>query len=118
MILSYCTILLIELLEAMEAAVLEILKVVIECCYYLQMFTRECMSHYLRVFNFLWRAKRMEYILTDIWKGHMCNAKLLKNMPGKGLISVHNYINFCFLSIILQIINRREYSSGYSGSFK
>nr|XP_033803946.1 gamma-tubulin complex component 3 isoform X2 [Geotrypetes seraphini] len=44
-------------------------------------FTRECMSHYLRVFNFLWRAKRMEYILTDIWKGHMCNSKLLKSMP-------------------------------------
>ncbi|OCT92539.1 hypothetical protein XELAEV_18015595mg [Xenopus laevis] len=44
-------------------------------------FTRECMSHYLRVFNFLWRAKRMEYILTDIWKGHMCNAKLLKGIP-------------------------------------
>ncbi|KAJ8351983.1 hypothetical protein SKAU_G00234590 [Synaphobranchus kaupii] len=44
-------------------------------------FTRECMSHYLRVFNFLWRAKRMEYTLTDIWKGQMCNAKLLKNMP-------------------------------------
>ncbi|KAI6078677.1 Gamma-tubulin complex component 3 [Aix galericulata] len=47
----------------------------------LEVFTRECMSHYLRVFNFLWRAKRMEYILTDIWKGHMCNAKLLKSMP-------------------------------------
>ncbi|XP_018102678.1 gamma-tubulin complex component 3 homolog isoform X2 [Xenopus laevis] len=44
-------------------------------------FTRECLSHYLRVFNFLWRAKRMEYILTDIWKGQMCNAKLLKSMP-------------------------------------
>nr|XP_020447782.1 gamma-tubulin complex component 3 [Monopterus albus] len=44
-------------------------------------FTRECMGHYLRVFNFLWRAKRMEYTLTDIWKGQMCNAKLLKNMP-------------------------------------
>ncbi|XP_031414528.1 gamma-tubulin complex component 3 [Clupea harengus] len=44
-------------------------------------FTRECMGHYLRVFNFLWRAKRMEYILTDIWKGQMCNAKLLKSMP-------------------------------------
>ncbi|XP_077014818.1 gamma-tubulin complex component 3 isoform X4 [Tamandua tetradactyla] len=49
-------------------------------------FTRECMSHYLRVFNFLWRAKRMEYILTDIRKGHMCNAKLLRNMPGRILI--------------------------------
>lgn len=48
-----------------------------------QVFTRECMSHYLRVFNFLWRAKRMEYILTDIRKGHMCNAKLLRNMPGE-----------------------------------
>ncbi|XP_071991684.1 gamma-tubulin complex component 3 isoform X1 [Engystomops pustulosus] len=44
-------------------------------------FTRECMNHYLRVFNFLWRAKRMEYILTDVWKGHMCNTKLLKSMP-------------------------------------
>uniref|UniRef100_A0A8P4GQ83 Tubulin gamma complex component 3 n=1 Tax=Dicentrarchus labrax TaxID=13489 RepID=A0A8P4GQ83_DICLA len=46
-------------------------------------FTRECMGHYLRVFNFLWRAKRMEYTLTDIWKGQMCNAKLLKTMPGQ-----------------------------------
>lgn len=44
-------------------------------------FTRECMGHYLRVFNFLWRAKRMEYTLTDIWKGQMCNAKLLKTIP-------------------------------------
>uniref|UniRef100_A0A4W3IZB7 Tubulin gamma complex component 3 n=1 Tax=Callorhinchus milii TaxID=7868 RepID=A0A4W3IZB7_CALMI len=44
-------------------------------------FTRECMSHYLRVFNFLWRAKRMEYVLTDIWKGQMCNSKLLKSIP-------------------------------------
>ncbi|XP_060922876.1 gamma-tubulin complex component 3 [Limanda limanda] len=45
------------------------------------LFTRDCMGHYLRVFNFLWRAKRMEYTLTDIWKGQMCNAKLLKTMP-------------------------------------
>ncbi|XP_061841124.1 gamma-tubulin complex component 3 isoform X2 [Nerophis lumbriciformis] len=44
-------------------------------------FTRECMGHYLRVFNFLWRAKRMEYTLTDIWKGQMCSAKLLQTMP-------------------------------------
>lgn len=52
------------------------------CVCVCQVFTRECMSHYLRVFNFLWRAKRMEYTLTDIWKGQMCNAKLLKTMPG------------------------------------
>ncbi|XP_060039852.1 gamma-tubulin complex component 3, partial [Erinaceus europaeus] len=44
-------------------------------------FTRERMSQYLRAFNFLWRAKRVEYILTDIRKGHMCNARLLRAMP-------------------------------------
>lgn len=51
------------------------------------------MSHYLRVFNFLWRAKRMEYTLTDIWKGQMCNAKLLKTMPGT---NTHTHISFKF----------------------
>uniref|UniRef100_A0A3B3SNA0 Tubulin gamma complex component 3 n=1 Tax=Paramormyrops kingsleyae TaxID=1676925 RepID=A0A3B3SNA0_9TELE len=52
-----------------------------ECVPVSVVFTRECMSCYLRVFNFLWRAKRMEYILTDIWKGQMCSGKLLKGMP-------------------------------------
>lgn len=51
------------------------------------------MSHYLRVFNFLWRAKRMEYTLTDIWKGQMCNAKLLKTMPGVLLLCPHHKFN-------------------------
>lgn len=37
---------------------------------------------YLRVFNFLWRAKRMEYILAGIWKGQMTNSRMLKSVPG------------------------------------
>ena len=45
-------------------------------------FTSECMMMYLRVFNFLWRAKRMEYILAVIWKEQMANAKLLRSLPG------------------------------------
>jgi len=45
-------------------------------------FTSECMMIYLRVFNFLWRAKRMEYILAMIWKEQMANAKLLRSLPG------------------------------------
>lgn len=44
-------------------------------------FTPECMIMYLRVFNFLWRAKRMEYILAYIWKNQIFNAKLLKSIP-------------------------------------
>ena len=44
-------------------------------------FTPECMTMYLRVFNFLWRAKRMEYILALIWKEQMANAKRLRSLP-------------------------------------
>jgi len=44
-------------------------------------FTTECMMMYLRVFNFLWRAKRMEYILAIIWKEQMENAKMLRSLP-------------------------------------
>ncbi|KAJ8309894.1 hypothetical protein KUTeg_011759 [Tegillarca granosa] len=44
-------------------------------------FTPECMIMYLRVFNFLWRAKRMEYILAIIWKNQISNAKKLRPIP-------------------------------------
>ncbi|KAL3847372.1 hypothetical protein ACJMK2_018287 [Sinanodonta woodiana] len=44
-------------------------------------FTPECMIMYLRVFNFLWRAKRMEYILALIWKNQMTNSRFLRAIP-------------------------------------
>lgn len=44
-------------------------------------FTPECMIMYLRVFNFLWRAKRMEYILALIWKNQMSNARCTIPIP-------------------------------------
>lgn len=44
-------------------------------------FTPECMIHYLRIFNFLWRAKRMEYCLTEMWKQQMTNRRMLKSLP-------------------------------------
>ncbi|EDO33629.1 predicted protein [Nematostella vectensis] len=44
-------------------------------------FTSECMIHYLRIFNFLWRAKRMEYSLTGIWKAQMENSRLIETIP-------------------------------------
>ena len=38
---------------------------------------------YLRIFNFLWRAKRMDYCLTGIWKRQMTDYRLLiANVPG------------------------------------
>jgi len=45
-------------------------------------FTAESMMMYLRAFNFLWRAKRMGYILAMMWKEQMANAKLLRSLPG------------------------------------
>ncbi|XP_039082568.1 gamma-tubulin complex component 3 isoform X2 [Hyaena hyaena] len=69
-------------------------------------FTRECMSHYLRVFNFLWRAKRMEYILTDIRKSHMCNAKLLRNMPEFSGVLHHCHI---LASEMVHFIHQMQY---------
>lgn len=71
-----------NLLVSMYYCCYHIFEYISVCVCVFQVFTRECMGHYLRVFNFLWRAKRMEYTLTDIWKGQMCNAKLLKSMPG------------------------------------
>ncbi|XP_021351512.1 gamma-tubulin complex component 3-like [Mizuhopecten yessoensis] len=44
-------------------------------------FTPECMIMYLRVFNFLWRSKRMEYILANIWRNQMASAKMLQCIP-------------------------------------
>ncbi|XP_027413792.1 gamma-tubulin complex component 3 [Bos indicus x Bos taurus] len=69
-------------------------------------FTRECMSHYLRVFNFLWRAKRMEYILTDIRKGHMCNAKLLRSLPEFSGVLHHCHI---LASEMVHFIHQMQY---------
>eukprot|EP00795_Rhopilema_esculentum_P016861 gene16861-8336_t len=44
-------------------------------------FTPDCMLFYLRIFNFLWRAKRIEYCLTEIWKNQMTCNKLLRGIP-------------------------------------
>ncbi|KAK2168865.1 hypothetical protein NP493_1211g00044 [Ridgeia piscesae] len=44
-------------------------------------FTPECIIMYLRVFNFLWRAKRMEYILSGLWRSQNHHAHLLRSLP-------------------------------------
>ncbi|XP_012945175.1 gamma-tubulin complex component 3 homolog [Aplysia californica] len=44
-------------------------------------FTPECKIMYLRVFNFMWRAKRMEYVLAQIWKGQAGSRRELQSVP-------------------------------------
>ena len=69
------------------------------------MFTPESMVMYLRVFNFLWRAKRMEYILAGIWKGQMANARFLRAIPG----SYEDYFR-CNNCNVIQVIVAFEVS--------
>ncbi|KAG1659954.1 Gamma-tubulin complex component 3 [Nymphon striatum] len=44
-------------------------------------FTRQCMFSYLRLFNALWRSKRMEYILSSMWREQMSYSRALKEIP-------------------------------------
>ncbi|XP_075910838.1 gamma-tubulin complex component 3 [Petromyzon marinus] len=69
-------------------------------------FTQECMMQYLRVFNFLWRAKRMEYSLTDIWKGQMCHSKLLRSMPELSGVLQQSYV---LASEMMHFIHQMQY---------
>jgi gamma-tubulin complex component 3 len=43
-------------------------------------FTPETMLQYLRIFNFLWRAKRMEFTLARLWRDQMANFKPLQEI--------------------------------------
>eukprot|EP00731_Ephydatia_muelleri_P030066 Em0021g589a len=45
-------------------------------------FDEEVMAKYLRVFNFLWRAKRIEYYVANIWREMMCNFRTLHKTEG------------------------------------
>ena len=41
------------------------------------------MLRYLQIFNFLWRAKRIEFILAGMWRNHMMYQRQLRSLPGK-----------------------------------
>lgn len=49
-------------------------------------FTAECMRQYLMLFNALWKDKRMEMILSDIWKEQAATSKLCRDLPELGVV--------------------------------
>ena len=48
----------------------------------LKVFTAENMLKYLKVFNFLWRAKRVQYYLSHMWSEQTANYKALHSIKG------------------------------------
>ncbi|KAG7175635.1 Gamma-tubulin complex component 3-like [Homarus americanus] len=49
-------------------------------------FTADCMRQYLMLFNALWKDKRMEMILSDIWKEQAATSKLCRDLPELGVV--------------------------------
>lgn len=69
-------------------------------------FTPEVILHYLRIFNFLWRAKRMEYCLTGIWKNQMSSSRLLIKLPE---VAPLLHISHCLEAEMLHFIHQMQY---------
>ena len=67
-----------------------------------QVFSGESMLKYLRVFNFLWRGKRMEYCLVGMWREQTAHSKVLKALPGMYMcMYMHVVLSGCvFLRIV------------------
>ena len=59
-------------------------------------FTSEVMLQYLRVFNFLWRAKRMEHCLANMWRNQAAYYSLVDQIPGQCCVCL-----LCLLSLLV-----------------
>lgn len=69
-------------------------------------FYDKCVIMYLRTFNFLWRAKRMEYILATVWKDLLSNAKSYRQLP-----ELNGVLHLCHVlcSKMVQFISQLQY---------
>jgi len=52
-------------------------------------FTEECINKYLRVFNFMWRLKRLEHTLNGTWNRHMSMARRMNDSLVQALRRSH-----------------------------
>ena len=79
------------------------------------------MRFYLKIFNFLWRLKRIEHNLVNVWKSHMKfrNFEGIKNLENDfmrcNLIRnemnhfISNLFNYFMLEVIESIISLLNY---------
>ena len=69
-------------------------------------FTNESQKTYPKLFKHLWRSKRMEYILTSIWKSLVSSIRLQKRIPGLKY-AFHSF--HTLLSEMIHFIRQMEY---------
>jgi len=59
---------------------------------------------YLTLFNALWRAKRMEWLLSNMWRSQVISARELRKMTGKLILFISfDFSNFKTLFIFSEI---------------
>lgn len=46
------------------------------------------LTPYLQAFSFLWRSKRIEFVLARLWRSQMTYARLLRDLPGTSSCTV------------------------------
>lgn len=69
-------------------------------------FTSEVMLQYLRVFNFLWRAKRMEHCLANMWRNQAAYYSLVDQIPE--LLPVFHQVHLLTSSMV-HFIGQMQY---------
>ncbi|XP_065887804.1 gamma-tubulin complex component 3 homolog isoform X2 [Dysidea avara] len=69
-------------------------------------FTQEVMLQYLRVFNFLWRAKRMEHCLTNMWRNQAAYYAVVEQIPE--LLPVFHQVHLLTSSMV-HFIGQMQY---------
>ena len=65
-----------------------------------------CRQIYQTVFFALWRAKRMESILSTIWKRQITSAKMLRKMPEVLPIQTHIHL---IISSMVHLVHQMQY---------
>ncbi|EDV25710.1 uncharacterized protein TRIADDRAFT_23488, partial [Trichoplax adhaerens] len=69
-------------------------------------FTAQCMINYLRMFNFLWRLKRMEFVLGETWRNQLKCFNIYKHLPGiLPLLHASNILT----AELIHFINQMQY---------
>ena len=61
-------------------------------------FTRAAMNKYLRVFNFLWRLKRVEHALSSVWQSMKPSVQLfdrVRNEFSESVLGIKNEVRRC-----------------------
>lgn len=72
--------------------------------------TPTCSREYLKVFNFLWRIKRVEYALSDAWRKYMTGARGVLGDPHvRNLVGEDWKVSRCILNEMLHFVMQLQY---------